>query len=119
MKQSKNGTTYAYCTVCNCDFSVAGGGVYEVKWHCNSVKHTKLLKDIEAQPAITSAFSTPKPTLHEWVMSAALHFTSFIVEHNLSFASSDHLSKLCKVMFPDSQIAQNIQKMAMCFHCRP
>ena len=38
-------------------------------------------------------------------MSAELHFTSFIAEHNLSFSSADHFSKLCKVMFPDSQIA--------------
>ena len=40
-------------------------------------------------------------------MTAELYFTSFLVEHNLSFASSDHFTKLCKVMFPDSQIAQH------------
>ena len=31
----------------------------------------------------------------------------FIVEHNLPFASSDHFTKLCKLMFPDSQISQH------------
>ena len=36
-----------------------------------------------------------------------LFFTSFIVEHNLCFTLSDHFTKLCKVMFPDSQIAKN------------
>ena len=39
-------------------------------------------------------------------MTAELFFTSFLVEHNLSFATADHFSKLCKAMFPDSQIAQ-------------
>ena len=38
---------------------------------------------------------------------AELFFTSFIVEHNLCFASSDHFTKLYKVMCPDSQIAKN------------
>lgn len=40
-------------------------------------------------------------------MTAELYFTSIVVEHNLSFASSDHFTKLSKVMFPDSQIAKN------------
>ena len=32
----------------------------------------------------------------------------FIAEHNLPFSISDHLTELCKVMFPDSAIAQGI-----------
>ena len=49
---SKKGATYAYCTVRSNDFYVSGGGVHDVKRHCKSVKHTKLLKDIEAQPSL-------------------------------------------------------------------
>ena len=30
----------------------------------------------------------------------------FIAEHNLPFLAADHFNKLCKVMFPDSKIAQ-------------
>ena len=71
------------------------------------MKHTKLLSDIEVQPSISSAFSKSKPMVQDQVMSAELYFTSFIVEYNLSFASSDHFTKLCKVMFPDSHIAQS------------
>ena len=44
LKASKKGVTYAHCTVCNYDFSVAGGRVHEVKCHCNSVKHIELLR---------------------------------------------------------------------------
>ena len=105
LKPSKKGATFVNCTVCNCDFSVAGGGIHEVKRHCNSAKHTQLIKDIETQPSISSAFSTCRPSVDDQVMSAELYFTSFVVEHNLSFATSDHFCKLCKVMFPDSKIA--------------
>ena len=76
LKSSKKGTTYAYCTVCSSDFSVSGGGVHDVKRHCKSVKHTKLLKDIEAQPSISSSLTTSTPTLNEQVRTAELYFTS-------------------------------------------
>eukprot|EP00117_Sycon_ciliatum_P023044 scpid92567/ scgid19699/ len=39
MKPSKKGLQFAFCTLCSCDFSVAGGGVHEVKRHCDSRKH--------------------------------------------------------------------------------
>ena len=76
LKSSEKGTTYAYCTVCSSDFSVSGGGVHDVKRHCKSVKHTNLLKDIEAQPSISSSSTTSTPTLNEQVMTAELYFTS-------------------------------------------
>lgn len=34
-----------------------------------------------------------------------IYFARFVAEHNLSFASADHFTKLCKFMFPDSKIA--------------
>ena len=105
LKPSKKGAMFVHCTVCNCDFSVVGGGVHEVKRHCNSAKHTQLIKYIETQPSILSAFSACRPSVDDQAMSTELYFTPFVVEHNLSFTTSDHFSKLCKVMFPDSKIA--------------
>ena len=32
------GDTFAHCTLCQIDFSVAGGGVHQVKRHCESKK---------------------------------------------------------------------------------
>ena len=83
LKPSKKGAMFVHCTVCNCDISVAGGGVHEVKRHCNSAKHTQLITDIETQPSIYSAFSTCRLSVDDEVMSAELYFTSFVVEHNL------------------------------------
>ena len=39
---------------------------------------------------------------------ATILMICFIAEHNLPFSISDHLTELCKVMFPDSAIAQGI-----------
>ena len=33
---------------------------------------------------------------------------AFIAEHNLPFMIADHFTDLCKVMFPDSAIAQGV-----------
>ena len=35
-----------------------------------------------------------------------VYFAAFIAEHNLPFLAADHFSKLCKVMFPDRDIAK-------------
>ena len=37
---------------------------------------------------------------------AEVKVTNFLVEHNLPFAITDHLSLLVKDIFPDSQIAK-------------
>lgn len=77
LKASKRGATYTYCTVCSSDFSVSGGGVHDVKRHCKSIKHTKLLKDIGAQPSISSSISSSsRPTLQEQVITLLLSYTS-------------------------------------------
>ena len=106
MKRSVKGSSYTYCSVCSCDFSVAGGGVHEVKRHCASRKHTENLKAVSQQPVLTAAMFASKPSTRDQVTTAELYFTSFIVEHNLPISSADHFSKLCKHMFPDSKIAQ-------------
>ena len=77
-----------------------------MKRHCSSLKHMRLLKEADGQQSISSVFDSRDQSLSEQVMVAELYFTCFIVEHNLPFASSDHFTNLCKVMFPDSQIAQ-------------
>lgn len=45
-----------------------------------------------------------KPSVEE----AEIKLMSFIVEHNLPFRSTDHLTDLLTQVFPDSKIAQEI-----------
>ena len=42
------------------------------------------------------------------IKMATILMICFIAEHNLPFLISEHLTELCKVMFPDSAIAQDI-----------
>ena len=106
MSASKKGSSYAHCNVCAVDFSVAGGGVHEVKRHLESKKHKDNAKSLENQPSILSVMPQPgTSSLEEKVTMAELYFTTFIAEHNLPFLLADHFTKLCKVMFPDSRIA--------------
>ena len=39
-------------------------------------------------------------------MRAEIYFSKFVAEHNLPFLVADHFSRLTKVMFPDSKIAE-------------
>ena len=102
-----------HCTVCNCDFSVAGSSVHEVKWHCVSAKHTQCLKTVSKQPNLAVAFSAARPPPLDQVTMVALYFASFIIEHNLSFTTADHFSKLRKRMLPDSKIAEQYASARM------
>ena len=47
---------------------------------------------------------------HMQVIHAEALFVQFVAEHNLSFRTGDHFSKLVKNMFPDSAVAKQ-------FHC--
>ena len=94
----------------NCDFSVAGGGVHEVKRHCGSSKHIQGLKAVSKQPMLAAAFSAASPAPRDQVTTAELYSASIIMEHNLSFATADKFSKLCKRMFPDSKIAEQYER---------
>ena len=39
MAHSEKGSSYAHCKTCVVDFSVAGGGLHEVKRHIQTKKH--------------------------------------------------------------------------------
>ena len=58
MASSKNGPLFAFCTVCNSDIIIAGGGVYDVKRHCDGVKHKKSLQYVSAQPSTSSLMNS-------------------------------------------------------------
>ena len=106
MTASRKGPTYAHCKVCDTDFAIAGGGVHEVKRHIETKKHKDNAKGMTNQLTLQSALSRSKNSLEDDIMTAELYFTTFISEHNLPFLAADHFTKLCKVMFPDSKVAE-------------
>ncbi len=44
MKQSKKGVSFARCNICSSDFSIASGGVNQVKRHVMTKKHSDLAR---------------------------------------------------------------------------
>lgn len=47
-------------------------------------------------------------SLADQVTAAEIYFSIFLVEHNIPFLAADHFNNYdCKVMFPDSKIANN------------
>lgn len=99
---SKKGSTFAMCTVCNCEFSVAHGGKTDVVKHVNTKKHLEKAASIEKNEKI-SFFAE---TRDQKVIKAECLFTAFLLEHNLPLSVADHAAPLFKKMFPDSEIAK-------------
>ena len=94
--------------MCNVDIAIGDGGVHEVKRHCETMKHKRLLEGVNAEPSISSVIAiASKDAMSEKVMKSELYFARFVAEHNMSFATADHFSKLCKIMFPDSKVAES------------
>ena len=84
MKESRKGSSFVYCNICCTDFSVASGGLHEVKRHIASKKHLELAKQSVGQSTITGA-TFRKDTLANQVTAAEIYFSTFIAEHNISF----------------------------------
>ena len=53
--------------------------------------------------------SETNTNLAQQTIRAELIHTNFMVQHNLSFLTAEHLSPLYAKMFPDSKIAQNFK----------
>ena len=54
IKPSKKGSTYAFCSLCGVDISIAGGGVHQIKRHCDNKKHCSRVKEVSRQPTIST-----------------------------------------------------------------
>ena len=73
MKRSKRGESYVYCNICCKDFSIASGGLHEVKRHMGSKKHGELAKQSASQTKITAA-TFRKDVLADQVTAAEIFF---------------------------------------------
>ena len=83
MKSSKKGHHFAFCTVCNMDFSVAGGGVHQVKRHCQNKKHTTSMQELSGHPTIQEALMSSQAQavqkFRDQVTCAELYFARLLL----------------------------------------
>ena len=101
---SKKGVSYAFCTACNVDIPIAGGVRHEIEWHMKAARST-ILNQLNTQPTLSS-FVTDSKSIEEQAVAAEVYFAKFVAGHNIPFHVADHFSRLMKVMFPDSKIAE-------------
>ena len=81
------------------------GGLHDIKRHVGSVKNTQLLRAVQSQPSIASAMAIYQTeSLQDQFTKVEVYFALFVSEHNPSFSTADHFSKLCKKMFSNSKV---------------
>ena len=126
---SDKGPTSAYCTICCTHFSIVEGGRNDVTQHMFSSTHkeqsqirNKTMQPVSKNNAkeandkvgkIENKMSKPEDEVSEKeskVTKAEEMFNNFIAENNVDSLAADHLARLCKIMFPDSQIAQKFSR---------
>ena len=73
---SKRGDSFAWCSICAVDISVAHGGKGDLSKHVKSNKHLELAKISQTHRQLTNTF-TPMNDLS--VIKAEVTFTNFLV----------------------------------------
>ena len=81
LSASKKGPSFAFCTVCGVDFAIAGSGVHEVKRHCETAEHKRLLDGVLAKPSILAMMARASTdSLKEKTIKSELFFGRFVAE---------------------------------------
>ena len=92
---SSKGEEYAYCIYCRQDLKISGGGSNDIKRHIAKQKHQDNeqaeVNASKISQKVTSFFSKKGDTS---VISVEVHFTDFLVEHNIALNASDHVPGL-------------------------
>ena len=94
-----------HAVLCATDFTIHHGSRNDITIHVKSKRHTEMAKAVSSMQSITSHY---KPQVSDKVIEAEVRWATFVAKHNLAFLSSDHATKLFKVMFPDSEMAKKV-----------
>ena len=81
-------------------------GKLDLTRHCRGKSHTTSVNSKRVQGPITAHFNPQGSTIEQQISIAEVKVTGFLAEHNLPFATADHLGPLFKSIFPDSKIAK-------------
>lgn len=97
----------AFCSVCRMTLVTE---ISTLKRHHTTRHHTDALALQAATPAAADEPAAPAAPegIDDAVTRAEIKLTSFLAEHNISINSVDHLSEICKEIFPDSNIANKL-----------
>ncbi|KAL5246109.1 hypothetical protein ACI65C_013517 [Semiaphis heraclei] len=98
------------CKLCSLELTAE---LTVLKKHQSSQKHLLNLRSTKnIKQTINSYFiDDSKSKLQDQIKKAEMLLCGFISEHNLSFNTIGHLSKLCQEAFTDSSIAKELNKL--------
>ena len=106
-KSSRKGPSFAFCTVCSRDISIAYVGNKDLKRHELTSVHQSASTSVKATRSLTAYFTNASgPKREQAVVEAEVKFSYFIGEHHLALALADHCSRLFPSLFPDSAVAK-------------
>lgn len=49
MSENRKGPSFVHCNICSMDFSVASGGLYDIKCHIDGKKHSEAARRMTSQ----------------------------------------------------------------------
>lgn len=108
IKVSKKGPTHFFCRYCSNDYVC---GKAEILKHMNTKKHEKFMKDSKTCQRIdTLTSSSPAFQDQKRAKENEIRIASFLIEHNISFNTADHLVFLIKHLHTD----KNSMNMTSC-----
>ena len=70
----------AYCILCSANFSIASGGLYDIKRHASSAHHIKAENCKKTSKSITNFLSNSQSTLEKSVIRAETMFAFAVAE---------------------------------------
>ncbi|KAJ8935246.1 hypothetical protein NQ314_012921 [Rhamnusium bicolor] len=99
---------YAKCSACVVNLKAKYSDLIK---HANSNKHKNALKKLKSskQVDLMLKHNLGKDQEHIDVVCANLRSALLVAEHNLSFNVIDHITKINKVNFKDSKVAESLQ----------
>ena len=100
-----------YCVLCKKYISCKHQGLADVKAHCVGCVHLSIEKIVKSNRKLDTMMisSSSSTSLKEQVIRVELLHTNFVVHHNSSLLTAEHLTPLYAKMFPDSKIVKNFK----------
>lgn len=96
---------HAFCKPCRSNINIAHGGRSDIVRHAKTTSHTNAVKlDTDGKQQTLAMFKT-KPVNDDStsLIRAECLFTKFYIEHNIPFSAADHMGKLLRSAFPNSE----------------
>ena len=93
VRPSGLGPDMTYCNLCSVNFSVASGGLYDVKRHASGAQHVKAEHCKKQSKSMTQFVKNTESVMEKNVIRAETMFAFMVAEHNLPFALADHFSE--------------------------